>query len=173
MATRALTLRRMRFEDVSDVLRLVRRAVDHGCRAHYDSAQRAAVYASYASHLFVEALGPCDTRIAEDGDRIVGLAQVDPREDRLRALFVDAADQGRGVGGALVAEMEARARRRGAVRLHGAMSLNAVPFYLRAGFERCDGPARLGSAPVWVPVVRMQKHLYAAVAGPTSKTVVW
>ena len=173
MATRSLAMRRLRFEDVPGGLRLIRRAVEHGCRAHYDRAQRAAVYESYASQLFVEALGPCETLIAEVGDRMAGIAQVDPREDRLRALFVDAAEQGRGVGRALLAELEARARRRGAVRLHGAMSLNAVPFYLRAGFVPSGGPSRLGSARVSVPVLRMQKDLYAAVAGPTSRSVVW
>jgi GNAT superfamily N-acetyltransferase len=172
MATRALTMRRLRFEDVAGVLRLIRRAVEYGCRAHYDRAQRAAVYASYASHLFIEALGPCETLIAEANDRPVGIAQVDPREDRLRALFVDAANQSRGIGRALLAEMESRARRRGAVRLHGAMSLNAVRFYLGAGFVPCDGPGWLGSARVSVPVLRMQKYLYAAVAGPSAKTVV-
>jgi GNAT superfamily N-acetyltransferase len=172
MAIPGLALRPLRFEDVPEVLRLVWRAVERDCRTHYDSAQRAAVYASYAGHLFEEALGPFHALVAEADGRIVGMTQVDPREDRLRALFVDAGVQRRGVGRALLAEVEARARRRGAVRLHGAMSLNAVPFYLRAGFEPCDGPRRLGSARVVVPVLRMQKHLYAPVAGPASQSVV-
>jgi putative acetyltransferase len=164
MVIRSLSMRRLRFEDVPAVLDLVRRAVEHGCRHHYDPVQRRAVYLSYAGNLFVEALGPFDTVVAEQDERIVGVAQVDPSDDRLRALFVDGARQHRGVGRALLAAVETRARERGARRLHGAMSLNAVSFYLRAGFKPCFGPERLMSSRVAVPVVRMEKNLFAPVA---------
>jgi hypothetical protein len=89
-AARRLETRAIRFEDVPSVLRLIRRAVEHGCRDHYDSRQRAAVYASYASNLFVEAMGPFETVAAEHEGRIVAIAQLDPSSGRLRALFVDA-----------------------------------------------------------------------------------
>jgi hypothetical protein len=59
----------------------------------------------------------------------------------------------------LLSEVEERASRRGATHLHGAMSLNAVPFYRRGGFRPCDGPERLLAAGVWVPVLRMEKLL--------------
>jgi GNAT superfamily N-acetyltransferase len=157
-----LLLRSMRFEEVSDVLRLVRRAVEHGCRRHYDARQRAAVWAAYAGALFVETRGPFETVVAESQGRVVAVAQLDPSDGRLRALFVDGDRQQRGVGGALLAEVEARVRRGGAARLHGAMALNAVSFYLRAGFRPCGGPPRLLSASVIVPVQQMEKDLRAA-----------
>jgi putative acetyltransferase len=168
----AIATRGIRFEDVPEVLRLVRRAVEHGCRYHYDRPQREAVFASYAGNLFAEALGPFDTRVAEDGGRLVGFAQLDPADGRLRALFVDAGHQRSGIGRALLAAVEARARRRGARRLHGAMSLNAVSFYLRAGFTRVGGPERLRSASVSIPIQRMQKALFTPVAATASEPVV-
>jgi len=71
-------------------------------------------------------------------------------------LFVDGVAQGGGLGGALLAEIEARARRRGLRRVHGAMSLNATAFYTRHGFHPCAGPALLtGRIPV--PVLPMEK----------------
>jgi GNAT superfamily N-acetyltransferase len=159
----AIDLRAIRFEEVSATLDLIRRAVERGCREHYDPAQRAAVFAAYAQNLFVEALGPYDSvaAVATDrpADRLIGFAQLDPATARLRALFVDADAQQRGVGSALMAEIEGRARRRGLSRLHGAMSLNAVPFYLRVGFRLCPGPEQLIAAGVSVPVVRMEKVL--------------
>ena len=91
-------MRAIRFEDVPDVLRLVRRAVEHGCRQHYDSPQRDAVYASYARNLFVEAPGPFETIVVERQGHIIAFAQLDAPDDRLRALFVDAGHQHRGVG---------------------------------------------------------------------------
>lgn len=157
----SLALRTTRFEDVPEILRLIGRAVAFGCRDHYDPAQRAAVHAAYARALFVESLGPFETVAAQLDGQLVGFAQLDPSSARLRALFVDAGLQRHGVGRALLAEVEARASRRGCARLHGAMSLNAVPFYERAGFLRCNGPERLASTEdgVYVPVVRMEKRL--------------
>jgi putative acetyltransferase len=151
--------RPVRFEDVPEVLRLIRRAVDHGCRGYYDAPQRGAVYAGYATTLFVESLGPFETVVAEELGRVAAVAQLDPADGRLRALFVDGDLQQRGLGRALLAHVEARARARGCVRLHGAMSLNAVPFYRQAGFRACAGPERLTTAGVWVPIVRMEKDL--------------
>jgi len=155
----SLSLRAARFEEISDVLRLVNRAVEHGCRTHYDATQRRAVYATYATHLFVETLGPIETVVAEQGGRLVGMAQLDPGEGRLRALFVDAALQGQGIGRLLLAEVERRARERGLGTLHGAMALNAVPFYTRAGFHQAARSAVLRSAATAIPVVPMEKVL--------------
>jgi putative acetyltransferase len=156
-----LRMRAICFEEVPEVLRLVRRAVEHGCLDHYNAPQRDAVYISYAQNLFVEALGPYETIAAERQGRVIGIAQFDPLDNRLRALFVDAGYQKRGVGRALLADIENRAKRHGADRLHGAMSLNAVAFYLRAGFRPCGGPERLVSASILVPVLRMEKDLRA------------
>jgi GNAT superfamily N-acetyltransferase len=152
-------LRPVRFEDVSAVLGLIHAAVEHGCRDYYDRAQRAAVFASYAHSLFIDVLGPFETVAVEANGRLVAFAQVDPESDRLRALFVEAELQHRGLGRALLEEIERRAIGRGARRLHGAMSLNAIPFYLRAGFRPCGGAERLIAAGVSVPVLRMEKGL--------------
>jgi putative acetyltransferase len=154
-----VVLRALRFEEVAEVLRLIRRAVDRGCRDHYDARQLEAVYATYATSLFVDAVGTVETIVATLDGRVVGVAQLDANDSRLRALFVDGDLQRRGVGRALLREVEARAVRRGCVRLHGAMSLNAVPFYAAAGFRRCGGPDRLLSGGGGVPIVRMEKAL--------------
>jgi GNAT superfamily N-acetyltransferase len=156
-------IRPLRFDEVGAVLRLIRRSVEEGCRHDYDAEQRAAVYVGYAANLFVETIGPFETIVAEDtedGGRLVGVAQLDPSASRLRALFVDAGCQGRGFGRALLADIEARAVARLCRRLNGAMALNAVPFYTRAGFRPVGGPENLLSAGnVYVPVLRMEKPL--------------
>jgi GNAT superfamily N-acetyltransferase len=152
-------MRAARFEDVAGILRLIERAIEHGCRDHYDETQRWAVFLGYASTLFVEALGPFATVVAEVDGRLAGVGQVDLAGGGLRALFVDAAFQGQGVGRSLLAAIEARARAAGCTRLGGAMSLNAVPFYAAAGFRPMGPPERLRSAEAWVPVLRMRKPL--------------
>ena len=154
-----MSMRRGRFEDVPGILRLIERALEHGCRDDYDERQRRAVYLGYASTLFIDAVGPFETLVAEIGGRLVGAAQLDPRTGLLRALFADAGFQGQGVGRALLAAIESRARAAHCERLCGAMSLNAVEFYRRAGFRARGGPERLRGAVTWVPVLWMEKPL--------------
>src|SRR5437868_4360448 len=121
-----LSVRAARFEDVPAILRLIEGALEHGCADHYDGAQRRAVYLGYASNMFADAVGPFETVVAERGGHLAGVGQLDLDAGTLRALFVDAAIQGQGVGRALLAAVEARARAAGCARLHGAMSGNAV-----------------------------------------------
>jgi len=154
-----LSMRTARFEDVAGILRLIERAIEHGCREYYGETQRRAVYLGYASTLFIEALGVFETIVAEVDGRVAGAGQVDLAGGALRALFVDAPFQGQGVGRALLAAIEDRARAAGCTRLTGAMSLNAVSFYARAGFRPMGGPERLRRARGRVPVVWMQKRL--------------
>jgi GNAT superfamily N-acetyltransferase len=161
VGAKSLSMRFARFEDVSGILRLIERALEYGCRDDYDERQRRQVFLEYASSLFLEALGPFETLVAEIGGRLVGVAQLDPRIGLLRALFVDAGFQGQGVGRALLAAIEARARAARCKRLYGAMSLNAVGFYGRVGFRARGGPERLRGAWTSVPVVWMDKPLGA------------
>jgi GNAT superfamily N-acetyltransferase len=141
------------------LLRLIAGAIERGCRRHYDPVQRRAVFLGYAGSLFVDVIGPYDTVVAESGGRLAGVAQIDPAEGRLRALFVAPELQGEGLGRTLLAAAERLARAHGLTQLHGAMALNAVPFYAAAGFERYVGHERLMSAGSYVPVVPMWKSL--------------
>jgi putative acetyltransferase len=162
-ARAALRFRRARFEDVPAALRLCERAIEVGCRGHYDPRQRRAVFLGYATSMFVEVLAPFETLVAELGHRrdarLVGIAQLDPADGRLRALFVDGQQQGHGHGAALLAEIEQLARARRLPRLRGAMSLNAVPFYARAGFVPSGPITPLGGRQPLVPIQPMAKLL--------------
>ncbi len=180
-----LTLRRARFEDVSALLRLIEEAIEHGCRQHYGPAQRRAVFLTYAETLFVDVVQPFDTIVlasgagglrptepiaggmgpsqgpisAERQGRFLGMAQLDPAAGRLRALFVAPALQGRGLGRILLNAVERLARARGLRALAGAMSMNAIAFYRRAGFSPRRGPEQLVRGGVVVPIVDMEKSL--------------
>ena len=65
----SVSTRLARFEDVPGILRLIERAIEHGCRDHYDERQRRAVFVAHASSLFIEALDPFATMVAEIGAR--------------------------------------------------------------------------------------------------------
>ncbi len=155
-------LRRARFEDVPDILRMIESAIDRGCERHYAPAQRRAVFLGYAQSLFFEVMLPFETVVAETAGQIVGMAQVDPRDGRLRALFVAGGQQGHGHGRRLLRWAVDLARERGLPRLHGAMSLNAVPFYARAGFLPCPGNRLISHNGQPVPVQPMELPLSAS-----------
>jgi GNAT superfamily N-acetyltransferase len=157
--TERLGVRPARFEDGGSLLRLIEESLEAGCGDHYSPAQRRAVFLTYAETLFLDLVSSFDTLVAEGPAGIVGMAQLDPPAARLRALFVAGSTQGRGLGRALLACIERLAQARGLTRLHGAMSLNAVPFYARAGYQTCGGTDRLIRSGVVVPVTPMDKQL--------------
>jgi putative acetyltransferase len=152
----AWRVRRAQFEDGPALLRLIERAVERGCATHYRPVQRRAVFLSYAQSLFVDLLGPAETVVGERDGRIVAVAQLAPAMSRLSALFVDAGEQGHGHGQALLAWVVRRALQHGLRRVVGAMSLNAVGFYARAGFRPTDGRQQLIHGGIVVPVLPME-----------------
>jgi GNAT superfamily N-acetyltransferase len=159
-STPLIRVRVARFEDVPDILRLLERAIERGCRRHYTARERRGVYASYALRAFLDVVGPYDTFVVEgDGGVLTAFAQLDSSTGWLRALFVDDEAQGQGLGSALLAHVIARAASRGNRRLLGAMSLNAVPFYEHAGFRPCAGRDHLLAGGVRVAVTPMERVL--------------
>ena len=85
-----IRVRVARFEDVPDILRLLERAIERGCRRHYTARERRGVFASYALRAFLDVVGPFETFVVEgDGGRLSAFAQLDSSTGWLRALFVD------------------------------------------------------------------------------------
>lgn len=76
------------------------------------------------------------TRVAIDGDRVVGFATyaVGSRMLDLDDLFVHPDWMGRGVGRALLADVIAIARGRGITRVEVTANEHALGFYQKAGF---------------------------------------
>ena len=76
-----------------------------------------------------------DFLIAEDDGRLLGAVGLEVFDDAalLRSLVVDAAGRGTGLGGALVAAIEARAADAGA-RDHALLTPTAEPFFAHRGW---------------------------------------
>ena len=80
----------------------------------------------------------------EDGDELMGVMGIQPVQDvtLIRHAYVSPAAQGRGVGGALLAALEARGAGRLLVGTWAAATW-AIRFYERHGFVAVDDPAAL------------------------------
>jgi putative acetyltransferase len=97
-----------------------------------------------------------DGAVAGFGDLVTDPADVDA-EGEVRAVYVHPDHARRGVGAALLAELEGYARGAGLGSLVLSASLNAVGFYERAGYERVreDGH-ETGGAELAVVVFRKE-----------------
>jgi GNAT superfamily N-acetyltransferase len=73
--------------------------------------------------------------VADDQNGIVGFGVLNPATSIIEAVYVDPAAAGRGIGMELMRELEARAADLGIKQLHLNASLNAVPFYRKAGYS--------------------------------------
>ena len=71
--------------------------------------------------------------VAVDHDSVVGTASLDGRV--VRTVFIDPGYQGRGIGRALMAEVERAAAERGITVLAVPSSVTAEPFYAKLGFN--------------------------------------
>jgi len=94
--------------------------------------------------------------VAEAGGEIAGMVALSlDRGAEVEDFFVEPAFQGRGVGGALMAELLAAARAAGATVLEVDADPNAEAIYAKLGFETF-GRSPSGSIPGrWLPRMRM------------------
>lgn len=101
--------------------------------------------------------------VAERADGIAGMAyasQTDPGFVVLGQLYVSPDLQGQGIGGELLAEIEAAFPDAPAIRLEveGA-NLGAVLFYQKAGFARLGETKNCGTPTSGIPALIMQKQM--------------
>lgn len=73
--------------------------------------------------------------IAEADSQILGFGMVVPDREELRAVYVHPDHGRRGVGGAILKQLEELASARGVARLQLASSVNAEAFYSKHGYE--------------------------------------
>lgn len=76
--------------------------------------------------------------VAEGKQGVVGFGSLVPKNNELRACYVEPSSSGSGAGQAILKELEALARKLKLQQLQMDASLNAESFYLRHGY-RVDG----------------------------------
>lgn len=153
----ALRLRRGRVADAPRIAAVMRAAVRAVAPGTYP-ARALAAWASLPAlyHAWAMTAGAETFVVAERGGALLGYAAL--RGAELTALFVRPSAARRGVASALLARVEALARRRGVGRLRVDAALSGVPFYEARGF----GGRRTVRVPLpgaSMQAVRMAKRL--------------
>ena len=121
----------------------MRRAIARTNAADYPPDVIAKLLARHGDKDVIVMIATREMFCALDGDAIVGTVALEG--DQLRGLFVEPERQGGGLGGHLVANVEAHATARGRDTLWLQSSITAERFYARRGYlaerfiERDDG----------------------------------
>ena len=128
---------------------------------HYTAAQRLAWFGDRTP---LHYLAPIVTKLmrvaqADASSPLLGFAQLDLATASVEAIYVRPAAQRSGIGRLLLQALERSASGAGAQELWLDASLNAVPFYMRHGFEALSAHEHPVGLQMTIPCVRMRKRL--------------
>lgn len=154
-----IALRQATLEDLALLWNLRTRAVAHGCPRHYTPEVLAVWLASPAPASLGRHIEHGGGLVAVEDGAIIGYAVLDPLSGEVDAAFVDPLQQGRGIGRVLLDALEVNARAGGLERLFLSASLNALPFYERAGFVAVREELYPHRSGIGIPSVFMEKVL--------------
>jgi putative acetyltransferase len=108
----------------------------------------------------VAAASPAQIRlVAESDGEIVGIGEIVPALNELRACYVVPKVARQGVGTALVRAIEQIARAHGLTHLQLDASLTSEPFYLSLGYEVRERGEHVLGAGLKMACVKMEKRL--------------
>ncbi len=137
-----ISIRAAQVEDASAFVHLHFQAVHAMGAASYEKS----ILDSWSNSKFDERIAALEKNIDENPDGafkllgeingvIVGLGEVVPKANELRAVYVAPSAARLGVGSAILAKLEDVARANGSTELWLDSSLNAEPFYLAHGYQ--------------------------------------
>lgn len=152
-----LKIRRARQEDCHSIGKVHSAAVKGIRTAQYtpEEIQAWAVPRDPAS--YEDSIRAKEFFVAEDGDAIVGFGVLNQLIAEVEAVYVDPEAGRRGIGLEVLRNLEERARDLGLSELRLNASLNAVPFYEKAGYmaqERSKYRLLTGVEIACVPMVK-------------------
>jgi N-acetylglutamate synthase-like GNAT family acetyltransferase len=129
-----LNIRKARRED-APVIAGVHAAAVGGIRtALYTPAEIRAWAVPKRPESYEESIGSKEFFVAEEGGAIVGFGVLNRESAEIEAVYVSPGAGRRGIGLEILRKLEERARANGIGELRLNASLNAVPFYERAGY---------------------------------------
>jgi putative acetyltransferase len=159
----AVSIREMRPADARAFLEVQHRAVRELAADDYplDVIEAWAPLPITPEHVdFVRSTANREYRlVAELDGEIVGIGCLAPKNNELRACYVAPWATRKGVGSAILREIERVARDQGVTTLHADSSLTAEPFYRVNGYEVCASGDHVLNNGARMTCVRIRKNL--------------
>lgn len=97
--------------------------------------------------------------VVEEGEVIVAFGILDPENAEVEAVYVSPKAERRGIGLEILEKLEEAARDLGLDLLHLNASLNAVPFYQKAGYVAQEASKYRLHSGVEIPCIPMVKTI--------------
>jgi ribosomal protein S18 acetylase RimI-like enzyme len=154
-----LTIRRATQDDKEAIRRAHESAIRGTCASHYPPEVIEIWAGGLRAEKYAEAIDRYEFFVAEEDGAVVGFGELGQETGEVQGLYVSSEVKGRGVGWRLLCALEERARARGLKSLSLTSSLNAVPFYERAGFVAVEERKDIIGPGVVRGSVRMFKEL--------------
>ncbi|MBN2308648.1 MAG: GNAT family N-acetyltransferase [Candidatus Hydrogenedentes bacterium] len=129
----SVRMRELRDSDVESVAALIRRTIDARYTGVYPPRAVDFFKQFHAADKIRERSARGTILVVEQAGALVGTGALVDNE--IYGLFVEPEVQGKGVGGALMRELESRAQAEGRVEIHLSVSLPSRQFYERLGYE--------------------------------------
>jgi GNAT superfamily N-acetyltransferase len=155
----SISLRPATDDDRAAICAVHVRAIRETCSRSYPPEQVSAWAGLLSPDSYSAVLRERVLVVATDGGIVIGFGQLDPRTREVDAVYVLPDRQGEGIGRLLLADLEARARALGIAILELSATLNAAPFYARAGYVRRHPAIHRLPTGADLEVVRMSKDL--------------
>lgn len=134
-------------------------SIRHVCAGVYSADQIEAWAVPLDPGRYREVIDKLVVVVAEEAREVVGFGQLDPARCLVQAVYVRPDRLRAGVGGALLRELENRARSLGCREMRLMSTLNAVPFYRAMGFERLGDAMHELADGTRLPCVDMKRSL--------------
>ena len=154
-----LSIRRAIDDDRQGIWAVHVRAIREVCSHSYSAEQVASWAGLLSPDSYVAVLRERLLLVAEDPGGIAGFGQLNRANGEVDALYVLPGRQGEGIGRALLLALEDEARAAGLKRLQLSATLNAVPFYDRAGYVEEGATVHRLPNGVELQCLRMSKDL--------------
>ncbi|MGH8180876.1 MAG: GNAT family N-acetyltransferase [Steroidobacteraceae bacterium] len=160
---RTITIRMASRKDASGILEAHYSAVHETAAKDYSAeicGEWSAPVTPERIRRYLEESFPSETAVvAEVGGVIAGFGAIVERGNELRAVYVAARFAGRGIGSALLKELERLAKERGCTELHMDSSVTAAAFYQRNGYQVLEHAEHSLKSGHRMACVRMRKSI--------------
>lgn len=153
-----ITIRSATRQDRDSIWRVHIQAIKEICKSHYTKDEIKAWSELIKPGRYGEAIDSKALFVADDDDSIVGFGHLELESGRIEALYVSPKYVGIGIGKKILQTLEHEAEQSGSKIVHVSSTLNAVPFYERAGY-RSQGHSKHLLPPRLVTCILMVKKL--------------